>query len=45
LIVPTAGQVFAYVVGGAGSAGTLGTLGQNGGSGASGKITVTEYYQ
>lgn len=44
IIVPTASEVFAYTVGGAGTAGTAGTSGFAGGAGAAGYIEVTEYY-
>lgn len=42
-IVPTASQVFAYAVGGAGAGATGGT--NTGGAGGSGIIVVEEYYQ
>ncbi len=45
IITPTAGQVFAYVVGAGGTAGTAGSGGQAGGTGAAGYIEVREYYQ
>lgn len=45
LIIPTAGQVFAYAVGAAGTAGSAGTGGSAGGIGGSGYIEVTECYQ
>lgn len=44
IIVPTAGQVFAYAVGAGGTGGTAGTSGQVGGAGGSGVIIVEEYY-
>lgn len=42
-IVPTPGQVFAYVVGTAGAAGAAGTTGLAGAAGGSGVIIVKEY--
>ncbi len=45
IIIPTSGQVFAYVVGAGGSTnGAAGTSGFAGGNGGSGYIEVTEYY-
>lgn len=44
LLTPTAGQVYAYVVGAAGTAGAAGTSGAAGGAGGSGIIIVTEFY-
>lgn len=44
-IIPTAGQVFAYVCGAGGNAGGAGTSGSVGGAAGSGYIEVTEYFQ
>jgi len=44
IIVPTASQVFAYVVGAGGAGGTAGTNGFAGGAGAAGQILIEEYY-
>lgn len=45
IITPTAGQVFAYVVGAAANGATAGTNGAAGGNGAAGIIIVTAHYQ
>jgi len=44
IIIPTAGQSFAFNVGSAGTAGGAGTSGAAGGLGGLGYIEVTEYY-
>jgi hypothetical protein len=44
IVVPTAGQVFAYQVGGAGGGGAAGAGGAAGGNGGGGYIEITEYY-
>lgn len=44
IIIPTAAQVFAYVVGVGGTAQLAGTSGYAGGAGGSGYIEVTEFY-